>query len=81
MTLKDQTHLMKMVAVDAKTFESVGYSNVSRQLVIRFRGMPALCFEGVPGFRYQGLLVAPRKDAYFRAYIKDSFRYKEMPPG
>jgi hypothetical protein len=70
---------VKMTKVDADTFESVGYAMAGRKLYIKFRTSPALCYEGVPGFRYQGLLAAPRKDAYFRAFIKDSFLAKEVP--
>jgi hypothetical protein len=36
----------------------------------------------VPGFRYDALLAAPRKDAYYRTFIKDRFLTKpvESPP-
>jgi KTSC domain-containing protein len=68
---------VRWMPVDADQFESVGYSMASRRLYIKFRGSPTLCFEGVPGFRYQGLLSAPRKDAYFRTYIKSQFLSKE----
>lgn len=71
---------VRMTAVDAKMFESVGYAMSSRKLFIKFRGAPTMCFEDVPGFRYQGLLSAPRKDAYFRSFIKDQFLAKEVPP-
>jgi len=71
---------VKWMAVDADLFESVGYSMASRRLYIKFRGAPTLYFEGVPGFRYQGLMSAPRKDAYFRTYIKSQFLSKEVPP-
>ena len=70
-----------MTAVDAKMFESVGYALGSRKLYIKFRNAPAMCFEGVPGFRFRGLMTAPRKDAYFKAYIKDVFLGKELPQG
>ena len=72
-----------MMAVDANSFESVGYTIATRKLFIKFRGSPPMCFEGVPGFRYQGLLSAPRKDAYFNTYIKNQFLAKEfsLPPG
>jgi hypothetical protein len=69
-----------MMPVDAKMFESVGYTTTSRRLFIKFRDSPTLCFEGVPGFRYQGLLSSPRKDAYFKTYIKDQFLSKALPP-
>jgi len=69
-----------MMPVDAKMFESVGYSISSRKLYVRFRNSHTICFEGVPGFRFQGLLSSPRKDAYYTAYIRDQFLSKELPP-
>ena len=69
----------RMTAVDATQFEAIGYVTGKRQLIIKFRNAPSVCFEGVPGFRYQGLLAAPRKDAYFDAYIKNQFLKKEIP--
>ena len=71
---------VKWVPVDADSFESISYVTSSRKLMVKFRNSPPMCFEGVPGFRYQGLLSAPRKDAYFNTFIKTSFLKKEMPP-
>ncbi len=73
---------VKMAAVDADLFESVGYVDATRSLYVKFRNAPALRFEKVPRFRYQGLLAAPRKDAYFKTFIKDQFltRQVELPP-
>jgi hypothetical protein len=68
---------VKMMPVDASAFESVGYVLATRKLYIKFRGSPSLCFEGVPGFRYQGLMTAPRKDAYYNTYIRNQFLTKE----
>lgn len=81
MTLPGQLPTVKMVAVDAKSFESVGYAIGTRKLYVKFRNAPTLCYDGVPGFRYSGLLTAPRKDAYFSTYIKDRFLAKEAPAG
>ena len=65
---------VKMVPVDATDLESVGYIIATRQLYVKVRqGGGTLCFEKVPGFRYQGLINAPRKDAYYRTFIKHSF--------
>ena len=71
---------VKMMTVDADLFESVGYAMAGRKLYVKFRNAPPMVYEGVPGFRYQGLLAAPRKDAYFRTYIQRSFLAKEVPP-
>ena len=70
---------VKWVPVDADQFDAVGYVLAGRKLYVKFRGSPALYYEGVPGFRYQGLLAAPRKDAYFKSFIKNSFLAKEAP--
>lgn len=70
---------VKMMPVDADTFESIGYVMANRRLYVKFRNAPTICYEGVPGFRYQGLLAAPRKDAYFKTYIQNHFLTKEIP--
>ena len=67
---------VRMVPVDANTFEAVGYSSAGRQLYIKFRSSPAMVFNNVPGFRYDGLLNAPRKDAYYDTFIKNFFLSK-----
>jgi hypothetical protein len=77
-----QTPVVKMVPVEADLFESVGYVTGARQLYIKFHKSPVLCFNNVPGFRYEGLLSAPRKDAYYNTFIKNFFLSKtvELPP-
>ena len=67
---------VKMLPVDADTFESIGYVTPTRQLYIKFRHSPPLVFNNVPGFRYDGLMNAPRKDAYFNTFIKNFFLSK-----
>lgn len=69
---------VRMMPVDADLFESVGYIPRSRQLYIKFKNSPAMCFDNVPGFRYDSLLTAPRKDAYYRTFIKDRFLTKAV---
>jgi KTSC domain len=71
---------VKMIPVDADLLESVGYVEPSRQFFVKFRNGPTLCLNNVPGFRYTGLLAAPRKDAYFKTFIKDRFLTKEVAP-
>jgi hypothetical protein len=77
-----ETQPVKLVPVDADLFEAIGYVSKVRRLYVKFRNSPALCFDNVPGFRYEGLLAAPRKDAYYRTFIKDHFLTKpvELPP-
>lgn len=72
---------VKMMPVDADLFEAIGYTPKTRQLYVKFRNSRPLCFDNVPGFRYEGLLSAPRKDAYYRTFIKDRFLTKpvELP--
>jgi hypothetical protein len=67
--------------VDADLFESIGYLPKTRQLYVKFRNSPALCFDNVSGHRYESLLTAPRKDADYRTFIKGRFLTKavEMP--
>jgi len=64
---------VKMMPVESDLFESIGYQIGTRQLYIKFRNSPTVCFSNVPGFRYEGLLAAPRKDAYFKTFIKDVY--------
>jgi len=72
----DALHPVKMAAVEAEAFESVGYDQATRTLYIKFRNSPSLSFQKVPQFRFQGLLAAPRKDAYYKTFIKDLFLSK-----
>ena len=69
---------LKMVRVEANAFESVCYVATARTLYIKFKDMPALCFEDVPGFRYEGLMAAPRKDAYFKSFVENKFMTKAV---
>ena len=69
---------VKMVKVDAELFDAVGYAPKTRRMYIKFKTSPTLSFENVPGFRYDGLLAAPRKDAYYRTFIKDRFLTKPI---
>ena len=68
---------IKMVPVDAEKFESVGYVLKGRLLYIKFRNSNVLVFNNVPGFRYDGLMAAPRKDAYYDTFIKNFFVSKQ----
>jgi hypothetical protein len=72
---------VKMMPVDADLLESIGYLPKTRQLYVKFRNSPPLCFDNVPGFRYESLLIAPRMDAYYGPFIKDRLLTKavEMP--
>ncbi|MDE3067711.1 MAG: KTSC domain-containing protein [Verrucomicrobiota bacterium] len=69
---------VKMLPVEADSFEAIGYATGVRQLFIKFRNKPVLCFDNVPGFRFEGLLNAPRKDAYYNTFIRDRFLSREV---
>jgi hypothetical protein len=69
---------IKMIPVDADAFEAVGYVSGSRQLYIKFRKSSAMVFNNVPGFRYDGLMAAPRKDAYYKTFIQNFFISKNV---
>jgi hypothetical protein len=78
--MKPQSEMtVKMVPVDAEKFESVGYVLKGKLLYIKFRNSPALVYNNVPGFRYDGLMAAPRKDAYYDTFIKNFFVSKPAP--
>jgi KTSC domain len=73
-----QPQSVKMASVEADLFESVGYDDGSRCMIVKFRNAPAMRFEKVPRFRYQGLINAVRKDAYYKTFIKDQFLSKAI---
>ena len=80
--MKPQDELaVKMVPVHADEIESVGYVFKGKLLYIKFRNSTVLVFNNVPGFRYDGLMAAPRKDAYYNTFIKNFFVSKaaELP--
>ena len=74
--------VVKMMPVEADTFVAIGYAANTRQLFITFAKGGTLVYANVPGFRYDGLLAAPRKEAYFKTFVKDIFISKPgQPPG
>jgi len=73
-----QTQPFKMVPVDADLFESVGFVDTTHCMFIKFKDGSTMCFEKVPRFRMQGLLAAPRKDAYYKSFIQNQFLSKPV---
>jgi hypothetical protein len=71
--METQTQSVKLVSMNTEAFEAVGYDIASRSLVIKLHDGTTIRLEKVPQFRFQGLMSSPRKDAYFRAFIKDQF--------
>ena len=72
------TQQLKYVPVDAESFESVSYDEINHTLYLKFRDSPTLKFEKVPRFRWQGLMSAPRKDMYYKTFIKNQFLTKPV---
>ena len=66
-------HSVKLAAVEAELIESVGYEDLTHTLYLKFRDGTTLRFQKVPHFRFSGLMSAPRKDAYFKTFIKEQF--------
>ena len=75
-----QSPQCRMVAVQADQIESVGFADASHTLFIKFRNSQGLSFEKVPRFRFEGLMAAPRKDAYYRTFIQNQFLSKPSGP-
>jgi hypothetical protein len=72
--------VVKMIPVETDTFTAFGYATGARLLYVTFRNGTTLAYQDVPGFRYEGLVAAPRKEAYFRTFIMNSFLAKAAPP-
>lgn len=70
---------IKMMAVDEDSFVAFGYASSKRELHVTLRDSGTVIFQNVPGFRYEGLLAAPRKEAYFKTFIKNNFLAKPAP--
>ncbi|MGH7950803.1 MAG: KTSC domain-containing protein [Limisphaerales bacterium] len=73
-----QAPVIKMVPVESDLFDAIGYVANGRKLYIKFRGKSAQCLDNVPGFRFEGLMNAPRKDAYYNTFIKNQFLAKDV---
>lgn len=71
--METAVHPVKWAAVDAELIESVGYEDLTHTLYLKFRDGNTLRFQKVPHFRFSGLMSAPRKDAYYKTFIKEQF--------
>jgi hypothetical protein len=79
MAMDPKTHQeIKLLELEhTKIVESVSYNDATRMLYVKFRdNKGAMCFEDVPKFRYNGMMNAPRPDAYFSTYIRNLFLSK-----
>jgi hypothetical protein len=64
---------VKLVPVDSELFQSVGYEDLTHTLYLKLPDGEMIRLQKVPRFRFTGLLSAPRKDAYYKTFIKDQF--------
>jgi hypothetical protein len=71
--MESAVHSVKLVPVDAEQIESVGYEDLTHVLHLKLRDGTTLHFQKVPRFRFTGFMGAPRKDAYYKTFIKDQF--------
>ena len=72
---------VRMVPIHANGIESVGYVDGTRKLYVKYRNSSTVCFEGIPRFRFNGLMASPRKDAYFKTSSKTAFSAEVKLPG
>jgi hypothetical protein len=73
-----QAQPFKMVPLDSEMIESVGFVEATHCMFIKFKDGKTVCLEKVPRFRLQGLLAAPRKDAYYKSFIQNQFLSKPV---
>ena len=74
-----KTHqVIKLLELEGTSIvESVSYNDATRILYVKLRdNKGGMAFEDVPKFRYNGLMGAPRPDAYFNTYIRNLFLSK-----
>lgn len=76
--MDNQAQPFKMVQLDSDLIESVGFVDTTHSMFIKFKDGTTMCFEKVPRFRLQGLLAAPRKDAYYKSFIQNQFLSKPV---
>lgn len=76
--MDNQAQPFKMVQLDSDMIESVGFVDTTHNMFIKFKDGRTMCFEKVPRFRMQGLLAAPRKDAYYKSFIQNQFLSKPV---
>jgi hypothetical protein len=70
---------MKWVALESKMLSAVAYDDSTQVLYLRFRntGQVYRYFEFTPADN-QAFLGAESKGRFFRAHIRDHFRYERM---
>jgi KTSC domain len=69
---------MERVALQSNTLASVVYHAAKRRLEIEFRTGTRYLYFQVPSERYQQLLNAESKGAYFNHHIRNHFPYQRL---
>lgn len=70
---------VKMIPADEDSFVAFGYVTGARELHIILRNQTTLIYQNVPGFRFEGLKAAPRKEKYYQTFIAPLFNAKPGP--
>ena len=70
---------MKWTALESKMLSAVAYQGSKQMLYLRFRNTGEIYryFE-FPAADYQAFLSAESRGRFFRAHIRDHFRYERM---
>lgn len=69
---------MDMMPVESSTIAKVGFNGRSKVLRIEFLTGAVYDYRDVPEDTYKGLLEAPSKTQYHKAFISMRFRYRQV---
>ena len=69
---------MNRIPVSSSNLSSVGYDSVSLTLEVEFKDGAVYQFFDVPEFEHQELMQAASHGKYFRANIRDRYRYTRL---
>jgi hypothetical protein len=69
---------MKRTNINSSNLKSIGYENTSETLEIEFTNGAVYQYYGVPSRIYVGLMQAESHGAYFYAFVRDRFEYKQI---
>ena len=68
---------MDRISVESSSLVSVGYDPASATLEVEFR-TGIYQYFGVPAERYEGLMDAESKGAYFNQFIRDVYPFLKI---
>jgi len=69
---------MERQRVSSSNIASVGYDPTTLTLEVEFRSASVYQYFGVPDHTYQALMRAASKGSYFKDYIKDRYRFRQV---